>query len=295
MNATLARPRIGLLAGGGRFPFVVAEAARRQGAEVVCVALRDHADPEIEQAVDRVYWTGLGKLGRMIRAFQREGVTRATMAGKVHKVSLLAPFKLLRLLPDFHFLRWWFVRRRKRDNKDDSLLLDVIAEFDREGIRFGSALEICPELLVKAGPRTRRQPTASELADVAFGWVHAKEMGRLDVGQSVMVKLKTVLAVEAIEGTDRAILRAGELCPRGGFTVVKVAKPQQDMRFDVPTVGPTTIENMRKAGGAVLAIEAGKTIFLDADETVAAADKAGVAIVAFTEAEIEGLLRKQAG
>jgi len=294
MSATLARPRIGLLAGGGRFPFVVAEAARRQGAEVVCVALRDHADPEIKQAVDRIYWMGLGKLGRMIRTFHREGVTRATMAGKVHKVSLFAPFKLFRLLPDFHFIKWWF-SRRKRDNKDDSLLLDVIAEFDREGIRFGSALEICPELLVKAGPHTRRRPTASELADVAFGWVHAKEMGRLDIGQSVMVMKKTVIAVEAIEGTDRCILRGGELCPRGGFTVVKVAKPQQDMRFDVPTVGPTTIASMKKAGASVLAIEADKTIFLDAELTIAAADKAGIAILALSEAEIESLTRKQAG
>jgi UDP-2,3-diacylglucosamine hydrolase len=295
MNAVLARPRIGLLAGGGRFPFVVAEAARRQGAEVVCVALRDHADPEIETAVDRIYWMGLGKLGRMIRAFQREGVTRATMAGKVHKVSLFAPFKLIRLLPDFHFLRWWFVRRRKRDNKDDSLLLDVIAEFDREGIHFGSALEICPELLVKAGCHTRRKPSPSELADVAFGWVHAKEMGRLDIGQSVVVKMKTVIAVEAVEGTDRCILRSGELCPRGGFTVVKVAKPQQDMRFDVPTVGPTTIENMKKAGGSMLAIETGRTILLDAEQTIAAADKAGITILSLSEAEALELTRKQAG
>ena len=183
------------------------------------------------------------------------------MAGKVHKVSLFAPFKIDRLLPDLHFLRWWFVRRRKRDNKDDSLLLDVIAEFDREGIHFGSALEICPELLVKAGCHTRRKPSPSELADVAFGWVHAKEMGRLDIGQSVVVKMKTVIAVEAVEGTDRCILRSGELCPRGGFTVVKVAKPQQDMRFDVPTVGPTTIENMKKAGGSMLAIETGQDDF----------------------------------
>jgi UDP-2,3-diacylglucosamine hydrolase len=295
MNAALARPRIGLLAGGGRFPFVVAEAARRQGAEVVCVALRDHADPEIEQAVDRIHWMGLGKLGRMIRTFQREGVTHATMAGKVHKVSLFAPFKMFRLLPDFHFLRWWFVRRRKRDNKDDSLLLDIIAEFDREGIRFGSALEICPELLVKAGCHTRRKPSAPELADVAFGWVHAKEMGRLDVGQSVVVKMKTVIAVEAVEGTDRCILRAKELCPRGGFTVVKVSKPQQDMRFDVPTVGPTTIESMKKAGGSMLAIETAKTILLDAEETIALADQAGISILSLTEAEALELTRKQAG
>jgi UDP-2,3-diacylglucosamine hydrolase len=295
MNASLSKPRLGLLAGGGRFPFVVAEAARRQGAEVVCVAIQDHADKEIEGAVDRVYWAGLAKMGRVMSVFRREGITRATMAGKIHKVKLFAPFKLWRMLPDLRFLHWWFIRRRKRDNKDDTLLLDVIAEFDREGIQINPAVELCPELLVKSGCRTKRTPTASELADVAFGWEHAREMGRLDIGQAVMVKLKTVLAVEAVEGTDRCILRTGELCPRGGFTVVKVAKPQQDMRFDVPTVGPATIQSMKIAGAGVLAIEAGKTILLDAEETIAAADRAGIAVVALTEAEIESLLRKQAG
>jgi DUF1009 family protein len=294
MSVAFAKPRIGLLAGGGRFPFLVAEAARRQGAEVVCVAIRDHADKEIEAAVDRMHWAGIGKMGRIISTFRREGVTRATMAGKIHKHRFFAPMALFRMLPDLRFLRWWF-GRRKRDNKDDSLLLDIIAEFQKDGIHFGSALEICPELLVKAGCQTRRRASASELADVAFGWEHAKEMGRLDIGQSVMVKLKTVIAVEAVEGTDRCILRAGELCPRGGFTVVKVAKPQQDMRFDVPTVGPATIESMKTAGATTLAIEAGKTILLDPDATIAAADKAGIAVLALSEADIESLLRKQAG
>ena len=145
---------------------------------------------------------------------------------------------------------------------------------------FESALDLCPELLVRPGVLTRRRPTAAEEADIAFGWELAKEMGRLDVGQSVAVKERAVLAVEAIEGTDRAIARAGELCRAGGFVVVKVAKPQQDMRFDVPTVGCSTIETLHRAGGRVLAIEAGKTIVLDQDETVALADRYGITIVA---------------
>src|SRR5262249_29422948 len=146
-----------------------------------------------------------------------------------------------------------------------------------------SALDLCPELLVRDGVLTRRPPTASEEKDIAFGWALAREMGRLDVGQSVMVRERAGLAVEAIEGTDRAILRAGEPCGRTGFVVVKVAKPGQDMRFDVPTVGRQTIESMRTAGARVLAIEAGKTILLDEAETVALADRYGIAIVSRPE------------
>jgi hypothetical protein len=145
---------------------------------------------------------------------------------------------------------------------------------------FDSALNVCPELLAQPGVLTRRHPSRGEEQDIAFGWELAKEMGRLDVGQSVVVKERAVLAVEAIEGTDKAILRAGELCPAGGFTVVKVAKPQQDMRFDVPTIGPATIANLHKAGGRVLAIEAHKTIVIDHDETVALANRLGITIVA---------------
>jgi DUF1009 family protein len=159
------------------------------------------------------------------------------------------------------------------------LLLGVIAEFAADGLRFESALDFCPELLVPPGLLTRRPPTAGEEADIAFGWQLAKEMGRLDVGQSVAVKERAVLAVEAIEGTDRAIARAGDLCPAGGFVVVKVAKPQQDLRFDVPTVGCATVASLHRAGGRVLAIEAGKTIVIDLEDTIALADRYHLTIV----------------
>jgi DUF1009 family protein len=164
-------------------------------------------------------------------------------------------------------------------------MLAMIDEFARDGLRFESPLDLCPELLVNLGVLTRRRPTAREEADVAFGWDLARKMGGLDVGQSVAVKERAVLAVEAIEGTDRMIARAGELCRAGGFTVVKVAKPRQDMRFDVPAVGTSTVEAIHRAGGRVLAVEAGKTIFLDEAETVALADRYGISIVAWTEAE----------
>jgi DUF1009 family protein len=281
----VAAPRskpIGLLAGGGRFPIVFAEKARSLDIPVVCVGIRQEASRELIGLVERFHWTGVAKLGRMIRCFRRDGVERVVMAGKIRKASFMhRPWRILSLMPDWRMIRVWYSRAR-RDNRDDSLLLGLIDEFAADGLRIESALDLCPELLVPTGSLTRRKPTAREQSDITFGWELAKEMGRLDVGQSVAVKERAVLAVEAIEGTDRAIARAGELCRAGGFVVVKVAKPQQDMRFDVPTVGCTTIETMHAAGASVLAVEAGKTILLDQDATIALADRHGIAIVALS-------------
>jgi DUF1009 family protein len=276
---------VGLLAGAGRFPIAFAEKARAVGRPVVCVGMRGAAAPELAGIVHRFHWAGPVQMGRMIRLFKREGVRRLVMAGKVQKANLMhRPWRIFTLLPDLRTIRWWYGRRR-RDNRDDSILLSLIDEFAHDGLHFDSALDLCPELLVSPGTLTRRRPTAAEAADIAFGWELAREMGRLDVGQSVAVKERAVLAVEAIEGTDRAIRRAGELCRAGGFTVVKVAKPHQDMRFDVPTVGRDTVESLHAAGGRVLAVEAGKTIFLDQSETVALADRFGLTIVALAEGE----------
>jgi DUF1009 family protein len=270
---------IGLLAGSGRLPIVFAEKARHLGISVVCVGIRNEASPDLSELVSRFYWTGLARLGRMIRCFKREGVERVVMAGKVHKVVIHTPWLWWHLLPDWRTLRA-FYRASRSDNRDDSLLLGLVSEFAADGLRFESALDLCPELLVPPGILTRRRPSATEEADIAFGWQLAKEMGRLDIGQSVAVKDRSVLAVEAIEGTDQAIARAGQLCRAGGFVVVKVAKPQQDMRFDVPTVGCSTIETIHRANGRVLAIEAGKTIVIDLDDTVALANRYGITVVA---------------
>jgi DUF1009 family protein len=275
---------VGLLAGGGRFPFAFADKARTVGLPVVCVGLRGEASAELAGLVQRFYWSSPVRLNRMIGCFKREGVERVVMAGKVRKANLLhRPWKIFTLLPDWRTVRYWYLRKR-RDNRDDTLLLGLISEFAADGLHFESALDLCPELLVPPGTLTRRHLTAREQIDVAFGWEIAKEMGRLDVGQSVAVKDRAVLAVEAIEGTDRAIARAGELCRAGGFVVVKVAKPQQDRRFDVPTIGTATIETMYRAGGRVLAIEADKTIVLDQTETVALAERYGISIVALDAA-----------
>jgi DUF1009 family protein len=281
-STTLAAPAgapIGLLAGSGRFPIHFARAARAQGLRVACVGIRYEASPELAGLCDSFQVVGVSKLGRMIRTFKRLGTPRIVMAGKVTKSVMYTPWRAVQLCPDYRMFRMWY-GRLGADKKDDSILLGVIAEFEQDGMTFASALDFCPELLVTTGHLTRRRPTAAERKDVAFGWHLAKEMGRLDVGQSVAIKEQAALAVEAIEGTDRCIERAGLLCKAGGWTLVKVAKPQQDMRFDVPTVGTDTIENLRKAGAKVLAIEAGKTIVLDQDQVVALADRYGIAIVA---------------
>lgn len=273
-------PPVGLIAGAGRFPVLFAEKARAVGRPVVCVGLRGLADPVLADLVDRFEWVRLMALGRMIRAFKRGGAARWAMAGKVHKAAVMyRPWRWLALMPDLRTARLWFNSRR-RDNRDDTILNAVIGEFESEGLMCESALELCPELLVREGTLTRRKPTAAERSDIDLGWGVAKEMGRLDVGQSVLVQDRLVVAVEAVEGTDRAILRAGELCRGRGFVLVKVAKPQQDMRFDVPTVGTATVETMRRAGGKVIALEAGKTILLDQEATVALADRYGIALVA---------------
>lgn len=278
-GATTFNPRepVGLLACGGRFPVVFAEKARECGIPVVCVGIAGMADPVLRDICAEFTWLHRLSLGKTIRSFRRGGVGRWTMAGKFEKRVVLRPWWWFRLLPDWRLIRFWLSRRRKANN-DDSLLLALIDEFRRDGLECVSALDLCPELLVKEGILTRRKPSEAELLDIEFGWHLAREMGRLDVGQSVMVRERAVLAVEAIEGTDQAIARAGELCRRARFVVVKVAKPLQDKRFDVPTVGTRTIESMHAAGATALAIEAGRTILLDEAKTVELADRYGITI-----------------
>src|SRR5262249_9422855 len=280
-SATTNSPtRVGLLAGSGRFPILFAEAARRQGLSVACVGIKYEADePTLGPLCESFDTVGVTRLGKVVRSFKRRKVQRIVMAGKVTKSVMYTPWRIVQLCPDYRMLRMWY-RTCRNDKRDDSILLSIIAEFERDGMTFDSALDYCPELLVTKGTLTRRRPTPSESKDIAFGWHLAKEMGRLDVGQSVAVKECAALAVEAIEGTDRCIERAGQFCRSGGWTLVKVAKPQQDMRFDVPTIGLSTIENLHNAGPRVLAIEANKTIVIDQADVVSLADRYGLTIVA---------------
>jgi DUF1009 family protein len=273
---------IGLIAGSGRFPVLFAETARDEGYDVACVGIRYEASAELRTLCASFEMIGVSRLGGMIRSFKRRGVKRIVMAGKVTKSVMYTPLRIVRLCPDLRMIRFW-CRTLRGDHRDDSILLAFIAEFERDGMTFDSALNYCPELLVKDGVLTRRAPSAEELEDIEFGWMLAKEMGRLDVGQSVAIKEQAALAVEAIEGTDRCIERAGQLCRAGGWTLVKVAKPEQDMRFDVPTIGLSTIENLHRARARVLALEADRTIVIDQPLVVELADKYGMTIVALRD------------
>jgi UDP-2,3-diacylglucosamine hydrolase len=287
MNPSSSEP-IGLLAGWGRYPFAVAEALRRQGKSVVGLGIHDHTDPQLAELCDQFAWIGLGGIGRAIRKFRGWGARRAVLAGKVHKVTFYQPGWWLRHRPDWTGLRIYYRQflTGGRDRKDDTLLATLVDAFARGGISMEPATDFAPELLVASGPVAGRALSPKQLHDVEFGWQMAKRLGAVDVGQTVCVKDQAVLAVEAIEGTDACIRRAGELCRHGGFTVVKVAKPQQDMRFDVPTVGPGTLESIASAGGRVLAIEAERTILLDAKGFREAAGRLKISVVALHDAAV---------
>jgi DUF1009 family protein len=278
--------KIGLVAGWGRFPIVVAQSLKAQGFEVHCVALKHHADMALRDVCDGFYASGVARMGQHIRWFRRRGVRQATLAGKVfkHKV-LFSRGGWLALVPDLRTIRAFFPLfvLGRQNRSDDTLLNVVVEEYARSGIIMAPATDLAPELLAVPGQLTRRGPTSREWQDIEFGWSLAKEMGRLDIGQSVAVKGRAIIAVEAVEGTDACIRRAGELCPQGHFTVVKVAKPQQDMRFDVPTIGLGTIKSLIAAGASALAIEAGKTIIVDQAEVAALADRRGIAIVSIEQ------------
>ncbi len=274
--------RVGLIAGWGRYPLLIARALRRQGREIYCLGVPGHADPKLADLCRDFRYCGVAKFGRACRYFRRHGVTQATMAGKFHKRIIFQPWFLLRQMPDLHTIRWFmphFFTFRK-DRRDDTLLGAAVELFAAGGVHFRPATDFAPELLVRQGQLTRRGPSPVQWRDIEFGWMLAKEMGRLDVGQSVAVKGQAVLAVEAVEGTDPCILRAGRLCPAGGFTVVKVAKPQQDMRFDVPTIGLETLRTMVEAGARILAVEADRTILLDEQEVIDFANRNKLVIVA---------------
>ena len=285
--------KVGLIAGWGRLPIVTAEALVRQGSEVHCLAIEGHASDELKQICSSFREFGIARLGAQRKHLRKLGVTHATMAGKIFKTIMFAKWAWLKHSPDWVGIRYLiphFVTGSK-DRRDDSLLNTAVKAFGDFGIQLVPATDFAPELLVNEGVLSRCAPSMSQWQDIEFGWSMAKEMGRLDVGQSVVVKGQTVIAVEAIEGTDECIRRAGELCPAGGFTVVKVTKPQQDMRFDVPTIGLGTLQTMVEAGGRVLAVEANKTILLDQEQVIRFADQHGIRLVAVQSARLGSRMR----
>ena len=282
-NLTDQTRAVGLIAGWGRFPILVAETLIRARIPVYCIAIHGHADKHLEYLCTHVRWSGVARLGAHVRYFRRCGVKQVTMAGKLFKSDLLYTGSvLLRHSPDIEGLRTFgaLVFSRRGNTRDDSLLNAVTNMYSRHQMRVVAATDIAPELLVQEGLLVGRIQSPRIENDIQFGWQVAKQMGALDIGQSITIKDGTVLAIEAIEGTDACIERTGTLCPRGGWTLVKVAKPNQDMRFDVPTIGPQTVEKVRAAGGIAIAIEANRTIIVDRALTIAEAAKGGIAIIA---------------
>lgn len=267
-----ASEALGLIAGQGAFPLAVARSARKRDLKLVCVALRDLADPAIEREVEDVTWIHLGDAGAGVSAFRRAGVSEAVMAGKVPKHVLFGGGESLRF--DGAARK---VMGALRDRKDDTILSAVADFLEKAGIRLLPQWALAPELLGPEGPLGRLAPTPEQHADIAFGFPIAKTIGELDIGQTVIVKDLSVLAVEAIEGTDAAIRRAGDISPGG--CVVKVAKPAQDPRFDVPTIGLGTLDALEAAKAAVLAFESGATVVLEGEAVAARADALGIAVV----------------
>ena len=291
VNSSISdQPPVGLVAGWGRFPIEVAQKIIASGGRVCCVAITGHASSELESICDHVKWMGVGKIGGHIRYFRSLGVKEVTMAGKLFKADILFSGSLwLRHFPDWCAIKTFaphLLLNRNRNASDDNLLLAVTRAYQGGDMEVCAATDFAPELLVEQGNLTGRPIGHQASADIRAGWRIAKTMGGLDIGQTITIKDCTVIAVEAIEGTDACIQRTGELCKRGGWTLVKVSKPDQDMRFDVPTIGPQTVQNVSDAGGKVIAIEAGKTILVDRENTLALARKSGIAIVAVDDAEM---------
>jgi len=268
---------LGLMAGNGRFPFLVAEEARKAGRRVVAVAFNEEADPALEKVVDKLYWLHIGQLNKIVKVFQGEGVKDVVMAGLVRHSNMYADLR--KFHPDLRALKFFF---RLKDRKADSILGGLADELAKDGLTLLPSISHLTSCLAPAGVLTRRKPTAAEQGDIRFGFQIAKSMAGIDVGQTVCVKQRAVIAIEAMEGTDRCIRRAGEIAG-GTFVVVKVAKPKQDLRFDVPVVGLNTIETFQDAGGGVLAVEAGKTLMLDREKMIQWADAEKICIVGTRE------------
>lgn len=261
---------IGIIAGGGQFPFMIAERAKRKGISVVVVAHQGETDPSLCEQVDAIFWVKLGQFGKLIRALKKSGVRKTIMAGTINKRRMFENIK-----PD---LKGLSILSKLAMFHDDDILRAVARELGKEGIEIIASTEFLPELLAPPGCLTKKKPSKAEEEDIRFGWKIAKELGRLDIGQCVVVRRKTVLALEAIDGTNETILRGGRLA-RERAVVIKVSKPNQDFRFDLPTVGLDTIEVMSSVRASVLALEAGKTLVFDRGDTIDRANGAGISIV----------------
>ncbi len=271
--------RLGLIAGNGRFPIIFADNARKLGYHVSAVAHEGETDPELANHVDRIHWIKIGQLNKLINAFKDDQVHQAVMLGGIKKTHVFTTVR-----PDFRTLA---LATRLALWKDDDILRELAKELEKEGITICESTFGLEGILAEEGTLTARKPSEKEWEDVRYGWDVAYDIGRLDIGQCVVVKDRMVVAVEAVEGTDEAIKRGGQLA-KAGAVVVKRCKPQQDLRFDLPAVGPRTIDIMASVNASVLAVEAGRTILLDRDLMLEKAKAARIAVVGLIKPDQSG-------
>ncbi len=263
---------IGLIAGGGQFPRLFAQKAAKAGYKVIAAGFRSETAPDLAEDVHEFKWLYLGQVGKLIKHFKSHGVTEAVMLGSINKANI---FKDIR--PDLKALS--FIARTAWTH-DDSILTSFADLMEKEGISMRSSTFLLPELISPQGCWTKRKPDKADKKDIAQGWQLAKAIGRLDIGQCLVISNGTVLAVEAIDGTDSTIERGGRLAVGNGAVVVKLSKPSQDLRFDLPSTGAATIKTMHKAGATVLALEAGKSLSFDREEMIRLADLYNICIMA---------------
>lgn len=269
---------IGLIAGRGRLPLLEANGIRAAGRSVACVGLAGQFNTELPGHCDQFATAGWIRLGRWIRLLRRWGACEAVLVGAVQKTRMYQPMRLLRQLPDWRAAKLWY-RILRYDKRSQTVLHALAEELRRGGIELIDTTRFIPEQIAGVGVLTRRRPSAAQQADIKFGWPILMRMNDLDLGQAIAVKERDVIAVEAIEGTDAMIRRASELCPSGGWSLLKGPRPDKDLRFDVPTVGLDTIQLLKQAGGACLAVASGRVILADKPQVIASADRAGIAVV----------------
>jgi UDP-2,3-diacylglucosamine hydrolase len=262
----------GLIAGNGRFPFLVLEGARSQGIEMAVIALKEEASPELEKIAKRLHWVSLGELSKAIELLQQEGVTQAVMAGQVKHNKIFSAIR-----PDWKLAKLLFSLPRKNT---DALIGAVARVLEDEGIRLVDSTIFLKPLVPQPGVLTRRAPNEHEADDIAHGLGVARQIAEMNIGQTVVISDRACVAVEAMEGTDETIARAARITGGKPLVVVKVSKPGQDMRFDVPVVGLPTIEQMKSAGATALAVDAGRTLLFDREKLIELADASGIAIEA---------------
>ncbi|MCP4613475.1 MAG: LpxI family protein [Planctomycetes bacterium] len=273
-----ARDVLGLIAGEGRLPFLVAAGAKKAGLKVICVGLAETPEDGLINEVDVFYRVAIARPGGWIRKLRKHSITRTIMVGRVSKGRLFTPWRILRYLPDWRAFRIYYWRLRNKNKLNDSLLCALADELASGGIILENSTMYCKEHLATVGVMTAEPLRPSVKGDIEFGWEIVKKLGELDIGQAIAVKEKEVLAIEAIEGTAEMIKRAGRFCKSGDWTLIKASKPQQDMRFDVPCVGPNTIRSLSENGSKCLVVETDKTIIIDKPETIKLANQLGITI-----------------